>query len=81
MGAGKGGLSTGQALASKTTAMQLGTRGKAKPSGETPVLTHVRGHSEHVTTRKVGQLSRELSRIGAWGPCYARSTEPVVAGP
>lgn len=79
--AGEAGLSTGQALASKTTAMQLATRGKAKPSRETPALTHVQGHSEHGTTSKVGHLSRELSRLGAWGPCYARSTEPVVAGP
>lgn len=44
--------------------------------------THTRtGHSEDGTTRKVGHLSRELSRLGAWGACYARSTEPMVAGP
>lgn len=79
--AGEAGLSTGQAPASKTTAMQLGTRGTAKPSGETPALTYVRGHAEPGTTRKVRHLSRELYTLGAGGPCYARSTEPVVAGP
>lgn len=50
--AGEAGLSTGQALASKTTAMQLGTRRKAKPSGETHALTHVRD------TQKTAQPGR-----------------------